>query len=253
MIGIRLTSNITAAVFSKSIASFVDLINDVDSAISQNSRGSIRWDLRTLRKASPAIVEFAPVSRSKGKDYTDAVQMSILSGLDKLSERPEQPEHYSYSALEKTRVIAEQAQKLKALSIYSETHECFVDQRVFNNVGYLIDSGTVSLGSVRGNLEAITVHDGYEFRIWPPETKRPVTCRFRKSILPEVGRNLKREVEVFGDIHRNSAGDPFLVIVHEFTAIRRIAFAPIMELSGLLRDMYSDVSLEKYMDELRNG
>jgi hypothetical protein len=239
MIGIRLTGNITAQVFAKSIANFVDLISDVDSAISEHSRGSIRWDLLSLRKSSPAIVEFAPVSRSKGKDYTDTVQLSILDGLDKLSERPEQPEYYSYSALEKTRSIAEQAQKLKSVTIYSEAHESFVDQRVFNNVGYLIESGTVSLGSVRGSLDAITVHDGHEFRIWPEETRRPVTCRFKKSMLPDVARHLKREVEVFGEVHRNSEGDPFLVIVQEFTALRPAAFPGIQELSGLLRDMYS--------------
>lgn len=253
MIGIRLTGNITALVFSKSIANFVDLISDVDAAISKRSRGSIRWDLLALRKSSPAIVEFTPVSRLRGRDYTDAVQLSILDGLDKLAERPEQPEYYSYSALEKARSIAEQAQKLKGMTIYSGTHESLVDQRLLNNVGYLIKSGTVTLGSVRGSLDSITVHDGHEFRIWPPETKRPVTCRFKKSMLFDVTRHLKREVEVFGEVHRNSEGDPFLVAVQEFIALRPVAFQGITELSGLLRDMYSGVSLKAHMDELRNG
>src|SRR5437870_984829 len=132
MIGIRLTGkSISASVFIKSIASFVDLISDVDCAISKRPRGSIRWELLTLRKSSPAIVEFAAVSRSKTQDYVEAVQLSVLDGLDKLSEVPEQPEHYSYSALEKARSIAEQAQKLAGLSIYFEGRQSFVDQRVF--------------------------------------------------------------------------------------------------------------------------
>src|SRR5947209_2838105 len=132
MIGIRLTGkNISAPVFTKSVASFVDLISDVDCAVSKQPRGSIRWELLTLRKSSPAIVEFAAVSRSKTQDYVQAVQLSILNGLDKLSEGPEQPEHYSYSALEKARSMAEQAKKLTGLTIYSEGRQSFVDQRVF--------------------------------------------------------------------------------------------------------------------------
>jgi len=254
MIGIRLTGKtITASVFTKSISNFVDLISDVDCTISHQARGSIRWELLTLKKSSPAVVEFAPVSKSKTEDRSAAVQLSILNGLEMLAERPEQPEHYSYSALEKARSIAEQAKKLRGVIIYSEGHESFIDERVFNNVGYLIESGTVSLGSIRGSLEAITVHDGHEFRIWPPETKQAVTCRFRKSLLPNVVKHLKREVEVFGGVHRNADGAPFLIKVHDFTAMKPVAFPGIHEMSGLLRDMYSGVSLGAHMDELRNG
>lgn len=254
MIGIRLTGKtISAAVFAKCLASFVDLISDVDRAVSKQPRGSIRWELQRLQKNSPAIVEFAAIPKSKTTDYIHAVQLSILDGLDQLAERPEQPESYSYSALESTRNIAEQAKKLTRLTIYSDARHSFVDQRVLNNIGYLVASGTVSLGSIGGSLDAITVHDGHEFRVWPSMTKRAVTCRFKKSMLPAVARHLKHEVEVFGEIHRNAAGEPFLVEVTEFTALKPAKFAGILEMSGLLRDVYSGVSLTEYMDELRNG
>jgi hypothetical protein len=183
VIGIRLTGKtISAAVFTKCLANFVDLISDVDRAVSKQPKGSIRWELQRLQKNSPAIVEFAAISKSKATDYIHAVQLSVLDGLDKLAERPEQPESYSYSALESTRSLAEQAKKLTGLTIYSDARHSFVDQRVFNNIGYLVASGTVSLGSIRGSLDAITVHDGHEFRVWPSMTKRAVTCRFKKSV-----------------------------------------------------------------------
>jgi hypothetical protein len=253
MIGIRLAGNITAPVFARSLANFVDLITDVDCAVSRQSRGSIRWDLATLSKNGPAVVEFVPVSRSKGEDYIDAVQVSILDGLDKLSEGPEQPEHYSYSALESARDIAEQSKKLTGMAIYSERRQSFIDQRLFNNIGYLIASGTVSLGSVRGSLDAITVHDGHEFRVWQSTTKQPVTCRFKKSMLADVARHLKQEVEVFGEVHRNSTGEAFLVNVQEFIPLKTAGFPAIRETSGLLEDLYRGVSLREHMDELRNG
>jgi hypothetical protein len=256
MIGIRLTGKkISASVFTKSVASLVDLIKDVDRAISRKSGGRIRWDLLTLGKSSPAVVEFAAVSRSKSNDYIAEVQLSILHGLEQLAEGPEQPEHYSYSALENVRTIAEQSAKLTGIAIYSDAGQSsFVDQRVFNNVEYLIASGTVSMGSVRGSLDAITVHDGHEFRIWPsPMTKQAVTCRFKKSILSNVARHLKQEVEVFGKIHRNAGGEPFLVDVHEFSALKAVTFPGIQEMSGLLSDFYAGLSLKDHLDDLRNG
>jgi len=253
MIGIRFTGKVSAGVFTKSLNNFYDLINDVERAVSKQSRGSLGWDLAALSKNSPAIVEYAPVLRSKTKDYAEKVQFSILDGLDRLSERPEHPENYSYSALENARNIAEQSRKVKGLVIYSEAHQSLVDQRLFNNVEYLIATGTVSLGSIRGSLDAITVHDGHEFRIWPAVTKQAVTCRFKKSMLAQVARHLKQEVEVFGEVHRNAQGEPFLVNVHEFTALKPIGFPGIQEMSGLLSDLYSGVSLKEHMDELRNG
>lgn len=254
MIGIRLTGKtISATTFARCVANFVDLISDVDRAVSKQPRGSIRWELQRLQKSSPAIVEFAAISMSKTTDYIHAVQLSILDGIDKLAEGPEQPESYSYSALESTRNMAEQAKKLTGLTVYSDARQSFVDQRVLNNIGYLVTSGTVSLGSISGSLDAITVHDGHEFRVWPSMTKRAVTCRFKKSMLPAVARHLKHEVEVFGQIHRNAAGEPLLVDVTEFNAMKPVEFTGIRETSGLLRDVYSGVSLTEYMDELRNG
>jgi hypothetical protein len=74
MIGIRLTGkNISADVFTKSLANFLDLISNIDCAVSKQSKGSIRWELLTLRKSSPAIVEFAAVPRSKANDYAQVV------------------------------------------------------------------------------------------------------------------------------------------------------------------------------------
>src|ERR1700678_3303446 len=99
MIGIRFTGKVSAGVFTKSLNNFYDLINDVERAVSKQSRGSLGWDLDRLSKNSTAIVECAPVLRSKAKDYAERVQFSILDALDRLWERPEHPAIYSYSGV----------------------------------------------------------------------------------------------------------------------------------------------------------
>jgi len=114
-IGLQLNGKqdrISAAAFITSLNAFHALITDVDRVVSQRRNGGVFWELGALRRNSPAIIEFAGIARPKaGPLYADAVQLSILDGIDHLAEVPEQPEGYSYSALKSVRTLADQATK----------------------------------------------------------------------------------------------------------------------------------------------
>jgi len=256
-IGIRLAgknNRISATVFSRSLSSFIELLQDVDSAVSGKSRGTVRWDLAALTKRSPAMVEFSGVPRIGGMDYSHAIQESVLDGLEQLTQKPEQPKFYSFSALQKVHRIAEQSKHLKWLTVFCDSHQTTINDRVSINVDYLVTTGSKSLGSVRGSLDAIIVHSGHEFRIWSLKWLRPITCRFDKAILPQVMAHLKQEVEVIGELHRNSKGEPVKMEVHQFIALEPAKTLPaITELRGILPDLYGGKSLGEYLSEMRDG
>ena len=256
MIGIQLAgknNRIAASVFIRSINSFWDLIKDVDSTISNRATGSVRWEIASLQKNSPALVEFAGTSRIEKMDYSQAIQDSILDGIDKLTEGPEQPQFYSYSALRKLRRMADQAKHLKWLSIVAGTRRAVLTDRVFANIEYIIATGSKSLGSVRGSLDSLTVHAGHEFKIWSAKTKRPIICHFEKTMLPEVIEHLKQQVEVFGELHRNPKGEPVIIRVDQFTALEPAKTVPsIHDICGMIPDLYGGKSLKGYLEELRN-
>ena len=249
MIGIQLTgkkNRISARVFGRSFNSFLDLISDLDSSVSERSGGSVSWELAALEKNSPVLAEVVGVSRIAGMDYSHAIQESLLDGIDQLTDRPEQPKFYSHSALKKVQRMAEQAKYLKGLTVFSGTRRVALGIRLSSNVEYLIASGSRSLGSVRGSLEAITVHSGHEFRIWMPNMKRPVVCLFEKPMLQGVVGHLKQTVEVFGEIQRNVKGEPVLVKVEDFVASEPRKISPsIAELSGLIPGLYDEATLAR--------
>jgi hypothetical protein len=257
VIGIQLAgknNRISASVFARSLNSFLDLIGDVDSNLSERPRGSVRWEIASLQKNSPALVEIRGVSRIQAMDYSQAIQDSVLDGIDQLAERPEQPKFYSYSALKKVHRMADQARHLKWLSVFSGSRRAVLTERVVSNVEYLIASGSKSLGSVRGSLDSITVHSGNEFRIWLPNLKRPVVCIFEKAMLPEVIAHLKQKVEVFGELQRNPKGEPVLVKVEEFIASEPRTILPsVADMCGLVSDLYGGESLKGYMEGLRDN
>lgn len=257
MIGIQLAGKndrISATVFGRSFNNFLELLKDVDSMISHQSKGTVRWDLLTLKKESPALIEVAGVSRIKGMDYSQAIQESVLDGLEQLMERPEQPQFYSYSGLLKAQRMAEQARYLKWMSVFAGTRRTVLDERLFTHVEYLAASGSKSLGSIRGSLDAIIVHAGHEFRVYSPKWKRPIVCQFDKSRLPEVTAHLGQKVEVIGELRRNPKGEPITMNVQEFIPLEPITTSPrIEDLRGLLSNIYGGKTLGAYMDELRNG
>jgi hypothetical protein len=257
MIGIQLAgkkNRIPATAFVRALSSFLDLLKDVDSVVSKQTRGSVRWEIATLQKNSPAVAELVGVSRLPEMDYSAAVLESVLDGLEQLTERPEVPQFYSFSALRRVREMAQQSKQLKWLSVYSGNRRTMLTENVSHNVEYLIASGSKSLGSFRGSLDAIIVHSGHEFRVWSPKWTRPVTCSFDKSLLPQVTAHLGQQVEVIGELHRNSKGEPVLMKVHEFVALEPAAAEPsIDEMCGLVSGLYDPGSLKTYLDELRNG
>jgi hypothetical protein len=257
MIGIQLAGKndrIPAGIFIRSLSNFLDLIKDVDSFVSRQSKGSVRWEVVSLQKNSPALVEFAGTSRIKAMDYSQAIQDSVLDGIEQLNERPEQPHFYSYAALRKVGRMAEQSKHLNWINVFTGSRRSFLNSRVFSNVEYIISAGSKSLGSVRGSLDAITVHAGHEFRIWSLKTKRPITCRFKKEMLPQVVNHLKQQVEVFGELHRNQKGEPILMYVEGFLPLEPVRVSPsVEEMCGLVSDLYGGRSLKDYLEELRNG
>jgi hypothetical protein len=257
MIGLQLAGKndrISATVFGRSFNTFLNLLKDVDSMVSRQSKATVRWELATLKKESPVLIEVAGVSRIKEMDYSQAIQESLLDGLDQLMQRPEQPQFYSYSGLIMAQQMAEQARSLKWMSVFAGTRRTVLDERLFTNVEYLTANGSKSLGSIRGSLDAIIVHAGHEFRVWSPKWKRPVVCHFHKGMLSEVTAHLKQQVEVIGELNRNPKGEPVVMDVQEFLPLEPVTTSPRLEdVSGLLSDIYVGKTLGTYLDELRNG
>jgi len=257
MIGIQIAgknNKISANVFAKSLTSFLDLLKDVDSTVSKQSKGSVRWEVAALQKNSPAVIELTGVSKTKEMDYSDAIQESLIDGLEQLTERAEQPNFYSYSALRKAHRMAALSKDVRFLSVFTSTRRMMITERVSQNVDYLMATGSKSLGSVRGSLDAVMVHAGHEFRVWSPKWKRPITCYFDKTMLSDVARHLKQEVEVIGEVHRNQKGEPVIVKVSQFLALEPTSISPrIEDLCGMLSNVYGGKDLKGYLEELRNG
>jgi hypothetical protein len=129
-------------------------------------------------------------------------------------------------------------------------NETPITRETLSNVKKLTSPRYSAFGSIKGNLDAISVHRDYEFRVWDENTRKPVTCKFSKGDLERVKGLLGSRVTVLGILTSNSAGNPISIEAEEFTPVDKTKLPTIAEMSGLVHDFTSGKSLKDYMEEL---
>src|SRR5689334_15858078 len=84
------SDRITLPAFIPGLRSFLGLLQDFDSALSDDPRGSLRWEVSVLRKASPAVVGVLPVPRRLSvPDFSEAINEQVLANIHLLQKSTE--------------------------------------------------------------------------------------------------------------------------------------------------------------------
>ena len=108
-----------------------------------------------------------------------------------------------------------------------------------------------SAGSVVGTLEAVSIHNAFEFRIWSEMTGKPVTCRFDETMFDKVRDALRRAVVVHGLVKWNALGHPISIAVEGMEIAEPSRELTIEEVSGAIEDFTEGLSLADYLEDLR--
>lgn len=248
------TEAIPAVSFVVALENFWDLLHEVDTSISGRRFGSIRWDIVTLHKQSPAKIGFQGHPTRKKIDFVSSVQRNVVNGIAQLATSPEPPQYYSHGALRRLLKIAKQHKRLEGISVSTAELTVSINRAVLRNVEFLLGGGSKSLGSITGSLDALTLHSGTEFRIWSERYPRPIACRFKQAQYDKVLTCLKQPVIVWGQITRNAKGYPVFVQVDDFEPAGDPGRLPsIRAMSGFLHDVTEGKTLKEYMETLRDG
>jgi hypothetical protein len=245
-------NKLTPSVFIATVRSFWSVLQNVDAAVSNDPRGSVEWEIGSISKQSPAVLEFRGRSIPL-QDNTETIALTIIGGIDLLAER-KRPPRFSDRALEKTRLFAMQSKNTDQLRVYSDHREAVVRPQVAAAIDEFLGSRYESLGSVVGSLDSITVHRGSEFRVWSEATGKAVTCRFSEAMLEEVKSKLGERVLAYGDVNYNQLGDPRFINVDGIESYPSETSLPSIEkMSGRVAGIVDGLSIGDYMTYLRDA
>lgn len=242
--------------FIDSLNNFLTVLRDLDATVSHDQRGNTIWEVVSLEKKSPAVVGVAPRLKAPNRqDNSELVEQQFLVNAKSLSEQGDRNKYFSDSALTSLEKLAQRTPKIGAMSIFINgagkvKDQAEITENTLKNVQQLTSVRYSAYGSLMGNLDAITVHKGNEFRVWDEVTNKPVRCKFQETDLERVKELLKSRVRVSGIIQSNSAGVPIVIELEDVEPVVKRELPTIEEMSGLVEDFTGGKSLKDYMEEL---
>lgn len=244
---------VPARQFVAALYIFLGLLRDLDATISADARGTIEWEIGMLSKQSPARVGYVGRSRYVGENLFSRIGQECVRGIRVLANRPERSPSYSDSALYKTERLARLTKRAFAkIEVELGGDEVPVTLRVAENIETLTKQTDEEEGSIVGNLDAISVHRGNEFRVWDENTKKAVRCFFPETLLEKAKHSLKRRVMVVGKTRINKLGNVVSVAVSDIEGYPTDAELPTIEqMSGSIKNLTGDLPLRDYMKILR--
>ena len=247
-----------------SLRTFLYTLQDIDATISHDQRGSLVWEVVSLEKNSPALVGVSPYQKSDFKkkgypDFSEVVTEQFVENSRLLSSSGERNKYLSDSALSKIQKLAAKTASLGPMAVYISNNgkpekdteaATVITAETLTNVKKLTEPKYSAYGSIIGNLEAISVHRAFEFKVWDESTHKPITCKFEKGILESVKELLAQRVLVSGTLLSNSAGSPISISVEDLEPLGKRNLPTIEQMSGLVKDFTGGKSMKEYMEEL---
>ena len=252
--------NVELEEFSSATQNFLGLLQEVDSSIAERKTGNLRWGIRTLRESPTPLIGVTPIVRRPHRrrvyqDTSERVEREIINNVTAITDRGERNKFLSDAALLKVERIAKMAPKIGASSIYTSHDDTInlrtiVTVKTLDQVKDLTNPRSISFGTLVGSLETISVHNGFEFRVWDDDTKRPVRCFLDVKQSAKAIDMLGVRVVVTGMMKADRHGRPISMTVEDFNPVTESAQLPtIEEMRGLVPDFTGGRSLKEFFEE----
>lgn len=246
---------VALSVFIETLRNFLGMLRDFDATISKDERGSVTWEVVSLKQNSPPIVGVSPHPRRGILDQSSLVETQILQSTVEITSTGERTMAMSDAALLRLERLALKTKTIGRHSIFLNgegqvRQEAEITEVTLKNVQEFTSPKYSSYGSIIGNLEAISVHKSNEFRVWDENTGKAVRCKFAPSQDEEVKALLRKRVIVSGEILANSAGLPISLKLENLTASEKRELPTIAEMRGLIKDFTGGKPLKDYLAEI---
>jgi hypothetical protein len=190
----------------------MDILTEVDLAISQNHKLTTDWKLRKLSYASPATLEVEPEAKEDQPDNGTTIVNITIAGMDSLRKYSERPKAFTDKALEAAKDLAKLLQDgVERIDILSGGIEIPYVNNIIDNVNVILTPGKTIYGSVEGRIERMNSHDEFSFWLYEPILSRRIKGQLKdandSNLRHQIIELYEQMVIVSGLLHTNINGE----------------------------------------------
>jgi hypothetical protein len=233
-----------------------DILEELDSAVSQRPRGSLEWFISGVSTLASVTITVEPRSHVKGVDHSPKVAELFVNGWDHIQKEHTTPPYFSDYSLRKTQSIAKALRKngAEAIKVEDIQHQTsgLIRAEVAEGIGQLISVRYQEVGSVEGRLEMISIHGTPRVTLYHSITRRSVSCKFGTGLLETAKEGLGKRVIVHGTVYLNYVHEPVKVDAQNIVILPKEEQLPTAkDLRGMSPDFTGDLKTEDYVRGIR--
>ncbi len=179
-------------------SALLELLAEIDSAISPSYRPTVDWRLVKLSYSSPAEMLAEPVVREDQPDNRVSIVDTTLSGVEALKSGTDRPRGFSDKALESARGLVNMLSNgVESVVLFTDDVSIPCTVGISENVNIILKPGREVYGSIEGHLETLNSHGGFKFAIFEPILARRIRCDLMDD------RNVRLKDKIIGLYEHN--------------------------------------------------
>lgn len=236
------------------IQSELDMLADLDRAISRKSKPTLDWVITDLRDGSVCLVAES-VNRSEDVDVGSEVADRYVRGLEQIEKLGTTPPYFLESTIKSASKLLKLIGKDGAtgLELYTpQVGSVELSAKSSANVENLLPARYSSLGSVEGRVEMISIHRISRFVVYLSVNGKAVTCVVPDKRIEEAKEMLGERVNVWGTVHYNYVGEPVRVDVQDIRRLKEDEELPdAKDLTGYDPAFTGSMATSDYLEDIR--
>ncbi len=253
--------------FTRATSSFLSLLKEIAGAVPSGHDGRLAWYVDDLSANGSLVVEIHSQVKRRRKtqktqphDFSPAVAMSFLEGLENVERYGTSPPYLSQGGLQKMDrmlgLLKHNGAKGFTTTILGTDRKIRVGKKAIKNIAKLLPERRVEVGSVEGRIETITIHGSSRFVVYDALTRKGVTCQINQGTISvtEAKDALGRKVCVTGAVSLNERGEAVSVQAESLRVFKSFDELPkASELTGSDPGFTGDLSTKEYLRSIRSG
>lgn len=234
------------------------MVSQVDRDLAGAKSAYREWVVSGTRIGSFTLELDPPHLLAEEGTRTDTAT-ALVKGIDYLERERQVPLELRETALRRLQAVAGSLRSGNdeyeiLITSIATGDTARISHPMVKQINQLLLKERISVGSIEGKLELISVHEGSrKFNIYHDVTGRAAQCDLPRELEQQVIDALGSRVIVSGKIHRNLNGTPVRVKVERLRVLPvRNEVPTIDELMGSIPDLTGDLPTEEFVRMIRD-